>query len=74
MDTASLLAALPARISAIVRERAARLDWDALFHACPPLLRQWRGSASSSWAPSQIGMAAPAIVIGARPAASRSAE
>jgi 2-oxoisovalerate dehydrogenase E1 component alpha subunit len=30
------------------------------------LLRQWRGSAPSSWAPSQIGMAAPAIVIGAQ--------
>jgi pyruvate dehydrogenase E1 component alpha subunit len=30
------------------------------------LLRQWRGSASSSWAPSEIGMAAPAIVIGAQ--------
>jgi 2-oxoisovalerate dehydrogenase E1 component alpha subunit len=30
------------------------------------LLRQWRGSASSSWIPSQLRMAAPAIVIGAQ--------
>jgi 2-oxoisovalerate dehydrogenase E1 component alpha subunit len=30
------------------------------------LLRQWRGSAASSWVPSEIGMAAPAIVIGAQ--------
>jgi pyruvate dehydrogenase E1 component alpha subunit len=30
------------------------------------LLRQWRGSAPSSWVPSQIGMAAPAIVVGAQ--------
>jgi 2-oxoisovalerate dehydrogenase E1 component subunit alpha len=30
------------------------------------LLRQWRGSAASSWVPSQIGMAAPAIVVGAQ--------
>jgi len=29
------------------------------------LLQQWRGSAPSSWTPSEIGMAAPAIVIGA---------
>jgi 2-oxoisovalerate dehydrogenase E1 component alpha subunit len=30
------------------------------------LLRQWRGSAPSSWVPSDIGMAAPAIVVGAQ--------
>jgi len=30
------------------------------------LLQQWRGSALSSWVPSEIGMAAPAIVVGAQ--------
>jgi pyruvate dehydrogenase E1 component alpha subunit len=30
------------------------------------LLRQWRGSAPSSWVPSDIAMAAPAIVVGAQ--------
>jgi len=30
------------------------------------LLRQWRGSAPSSWTPSEIGMAVPAIVVGAQ--------
>lgn len=30
------------------------------------LLRQWRGTALSSWVPSEIGMAAPAIVVGAQ--------
>jgi 2-oxoisovalerate dehydrogenase E1 component subunit alpha len=30
------------------------------------LLRQWRGSALSSWVPSELGMAAPAIVVGAQ--------
>jgi len=30
------------------------------------LLQQWRGSAPSSWVPSEIGMAAPAIVVGAQ--------
>ena len=30
------------RIDASYGERAARLDWDALFHACPALLPQWR--------------------------------
>jgi 2-oxoisovalerate dehydrogenase E1 component alpha subunit len=29
------------------------------------LMRQWRGAAPSSWVPSQIGMAAPSIVVGA---------
>ena len=28
------------------------------------LLRQWRGTAMSSWTPSEIGMAVPAIVVG----------
>ena len=30
------------RIDASYGERAARLDWDALFRTCPALLRQWR--------------------------------
>ncbi len=30
------------------------------------LLQQWRGTALSSWIPSEIGMAAPAIVVGAQ--------
>jgi 2-oxoisovalerate dehydrogenase E1 component alpha subunit len=29
-------------------------------------LRQWRGSAPSSWAPSRIGVAVPSIVVGAQ--------
>jgi len=30
------------RVDATYGERAAQLDWSALFHACPALLRQWR--------------------------------
>lgn len=37
------------RLPASHGERAARLDWDALFHACPPLLRQWRGQLAAAY-------------------------
>ncbi len=43
VDTSRPLYLLRAgRIDASYGERAARLDWDALFLACPPLLLHWR--------------------------------
>lgn len=50
VDTSRPLYLLRAgRIDASYGERAARLDWDALFHACPPLLRQWRGGLAAAY-------------------------
>jgi hypothetical protein len=50
VDTSRPLYLLRAgRIDASYGERAARLDWDALFHACPPLLRQWRVALAAAY-------------------------